>query len=159
MNNHDLIRNLKDQSTWRLLGLGLITYGVYFAYYVKKQTGKINGRLDKDAAISDGFVNSFFIMSYVSAALFIPYLFVDDGHPIESIGSIADTISGILLVVWGFKARNRVNNLCSLDKKSGSWFHGVWTFLFTPLYFNYKINRLSAENNGGDGVIEIKPEI
>lgn len=145
MKNQDLIENLKDQSTWRLFGLGIITYGIYFAHYIRKQSDKINSRLDKDMAISAGFVNFILVMCYLSAALFIPYLFVDDGHPIERIGNAADNVSAVLLVVWGFKARNRVNTLCSFDNKSGNWFHGFWTFLFTPLYFNYKVNRLSAK--------------
>lgn len=51
----------------------------------------------------------------------------------------------MLLVVWGFMARNAVNKTFNLTKQDSQWFHGFWTFLFTPLYFNYKVNSICAE--------------
>ena len=145
MENRELLENLKDQNTWRLLGLGIITFGVYFAHYIQKQSKVINSKLDDDK-ISKGFVNTIMIMSYISLALFVPYLLVDEGHPIEKISSLVDKIWGILLIVWGFKARNRVNSLCKLSSDSNNWFHGLWTFLFTALYFNYKVNCMLESN-------------
>lgn len=143
MENRELIEKLKDQSTWRLLGLGIITYGVYFAYYIRRQTDKINTHLDGNTAISNGFVNSILVMSYISAALLIPYVIVPYDHPVETVSELADRIWVIMVLVWGFKARNRVNTICSFDRYSPIWFHGFWTFLFTPLYFNYKVNKLN----------------
>lgn len=146
MEDRELIEKLKDQSTWRLFGLGFITYGVYFAYYVRRQTDKINAHLDGQAAISDGFVSSFFVMSYLSAALLVAYIFVPYGNPIETASDFADWIWVVMLLVWGFKARNRVNSVCRFDPSSPNWFQGVWTFLLTPLYFNYKVNQLNERS-------------
>lgn len=146
MNKLNLIENLRDQSTWRLLGLGLITYGVYFAYYIQKQSKEINAAINSDENIPSGFINSILAMSYVSLALFIAYMFVEEGHPIEGISSSVDMIVSIMLIVWGFKARNRVNACCELNTESSVWFHGLWTFLFSPLYFNYKVNCILEEN-------------
>jgi len=146
MSNRELIEKLKDQTTWRLVGLGIITYGIYLAFYVKRQTGKINIHLSKDAAISNKFIVSIFVMSFLSAALLIPYILVESGNPIEKISNLIDGLCGIMLVVWSFKARNRVNSLCSFNTESEGWFHGLWTFLFGPLYFNYKVNRLNENN-------------
>ena len=129
MTNRELIEKLKDQTTWRLLGLAIITYGIYLAFYVKRQTEKINCHLNKDAAISNNFVVSIFVMSFLSAALLIPYILVDNGHPIERISNLIDEICGIMFIVWSFKARNRVNSLCSFNRENESWFHGLWTFL------------------------------
>ena len=47
-----------------------------------------------------------------------------------------------LLMVWGFQARNRINVYFGLSHEDPRWFHGFWTLLFTPLYFNYKINTI-----------------
>lgn len=152
MENPDLIVKLKEQSTWRLLGLGIVTYGIYFAHYINKQTNKINGHLNTDKAISNGFIIAFFVMTYLSAALFIAYLVVDYGYPIEIIANVADSICGVMLIVWGFKARNRVNSLCSSNSESKYWFHGLWTFLFSPLYFNYKVNWLTASGSVLGGI-------
>ena len=143
MDSRDLIEKLKDQNTWRLLGLGVITYGVYFAYYIKRQTDKINTHLDEDTAISNGLISSIFVVSYLSAALLIPYVILPDDHPVTAISSIVDIIGSVMLLVWGFKARNRVNAVCSFNKDNKSWFHGFWTFVATPLYFNYKVNQLN----------------
>lgn len=146
MNNLSLIENLRSQSTWKLLGLGVITYGVYFAYYIQRQSKEINVAISSNDKISLGFVYSIFVMSYVSLILFIAYMFVDEGHPIEGISDLVDIIVGIMLIVWGFKARNRVNTCCDLNSESDVWFHGFWTFLFTPLYFNYKVNCILEGN-------------
>ena len=146
MDSRDLIEKLKEQNTWRLLGLGIITYGVYFAYYIKRQTDKINTHLDEDTAISHGFIGSIFVMFYLSAALLIAYIIVPYGHPVEAVSDFADIICGIMLLVWGFKARNRVNAVCSFNSNIKRWFHGFWTFLFTPLYFNYKVNQLNENS-------------
>ena len=143
MDSRDLIEKLKDQNTWRLLGLGVITYGIYFAYYIKRQTDKINIHLDEDTAISNGFISSIFVMSILSAALSILYVMVPYGHPVLAVSDVVDRISTIMWLVWGFKARNRVHAVCSFNKDNKSWFHGFWTFLFTPLYFNYKVNQLN----------------
>ena len=47
LNGHNMkemqaIQQFKDQSTAKLVGLGIITYGVYLAYYIKRQTARIN---------------------------------------------------------------------------------------------------------------------
>ncbi len=146
MNNLSLLENLRHQSTWKLLGLGVITYGVYFAYYIQRQSKEINAAISNNAKISSGFVNSIFIMSYASLALFIAWMFVDEVHPIKGISGLVDMIVGIMLIVWGFKARNRVNTCCDLNSESDVWFHGFWTFIFTPLYFNYKVNGILEGN-------------
>ena len=146
MKNMDLIEKLRSESTWKLLGLGIVTYGVYFAYYAQRQSKEINTAINSDDNISSGFINSMLVMSYVSLALLIPYLFVEEGHPIEGISSLIDMIVSIMLIVWGFKARNRVNTYCGFGAEGGVWFHGLWTFLFTPLYFNYKVNCILESN-------------
>lgn len=139
------IDRFKEQSTWRLFGLGMITYGIYFAYFMKRQTHKINESLADDDKISDAFVNAILIFSYVSLLLFIGYLFVDEGHPLESLSNAVDRAWGLMLLVWGFKARNRVNTIFGISKDDPKWFHGLWTFLFSPLYFNYKINQICEQ--------------
>ena len=146
MINLSLIEKLRNQSTWRLFGLSIITYGVYFAYYIQTQTEEINGAVGDSEKISSDFVNSIFAMSYASLALFIANMFVDQGHPVEAFSSLMDLIVSIMLIAWGFKARNRVNAHCELKSEGDPWFHGFWTFIFTPLYFNYKVNSILERN-------------
>jgi len=93
-----------------------------------------------------GFVNAILVMSYISLILFFAYIAVDDGHPVEKASNIFDYVLGIMLLVWGFKARNRLNSIYEISTNDKEWFHGFWTFLFTPMYFNYKVNCICEES-------------
>ena len=66
---------------------------------------------------------------------------LDPNLQLVSAGS--DSLLFILIVVWGFIARGRMNRFCGAMPGSSGWFHGFWTFLLTPLYFNYKVNRIA----------------
>lgn len=144
MKDDNLIEQLQDQSTWRLLGLGIVTGGIYWAHYIKKQTARLNARLAGEAVISAGFIHAILVLSYLSVALAIPYVLTGDGQAVNLVSNLADLASSGLLIVWGFKARNRVNTLSAFRKGDDGWFHGLWTLLLTPLYFNYKVNQLNA---------------
>lgn len=148
MERDEILSSLKRESTWRLFFLGFIILGIYIAHYIKRQTACMNQYLDKEKRISEELVWTILILTYISVILFIPYIFVEEGSPIEAIGNLLDTIWGILLVVWAFKARNRMNMLLSATKESKFWFEGLWTFLFTALYFNFKVNALSETFSG-----------
>ena len=147
-----LLNQLKSQSTWRLLGLSIITFFVYPAHYISRQTKILNEYCDPKNQISNGLVSFIFIFAYLSLALFVPYILVEEGHPIEVISDVVDSISGISFIVWGFKARNRINRVLNLERNDKEWFHGFWTFLFSPLYFNFKVNQINEMvEQGGAG--------
>jgi len=139
MKNIEIIKSLKDQSTWVLLFLFIITYGVYGAYYVKEKSSIMNSVLEEGNKISKGFIDTVIIINWLSLALFIVYLNVDGEFIISS---LVDLVANIMFIVWAFMARNRVNTYCGLSSGDASWFHGFWTFLFTLYYFNYKVNTI-----------------
>jgi hypothetical protein len=147
--DNELILKLKHQSTWRLFFLGLITFGVYWAHYLKRQNHIINEYLDEPQKIPEGLILAIFVISYVSLFMLVPYFLVEEGHPVEKFSDLLDFVWCIGLLVWGFKARNRMNALSSNEESKNYWFSGLWTFLFSPLYFNFKINKIckqKAEN-------------
>ena len=82
-------------------------------------------------------------LQIASGAAFVAYLFVDDGHLIEELSRAVDLASVVAMLVWGFVARNRANELLGAHKGDPTYFSRLWTFLFTPLYFNYRINSIS----------------
>jgi len=139
MKNIEIIKSLKDQSTWVLFFLFIITYGVYGAYYVKEKSNIMNSALEEGNKISQGFINAVMVINWLSLALFIVYLNVDGEFIISS---LVDLVANIMFIVWAFMARNRVNTYCGLSGSDASWFHGFWTFLFTLYYFNYKVNTI-----------------
>ncbi len=140
----NIIGKLEWGSTWRLLFLTILTLGIYAAHYIKRQTLIINEYLEDGAEIPIGFVRFLLIYNYFMAAMFVPYLLLlEEGHPAERVIDLLESIWSIWVLMWGFLARKRMNVLLNSSKGMGEWFHGLWTFLFTPLYFNYKINKLN----------------
>ena len=149
------IQELKSQSTIRLFFLGVVTYAIYFVYFLRRLTNRINAELQPDKRISQGFVMANFIFAYLSLAMLVVYVIVPEGHPVEPFTEIIDRVSLLLILIWSFKVRNRLNSILSATPGALSWFHGFWTFLFQYLYINYKINVLSeqqTEKETGDEV-------
>lgn len=138
-----IIGQFKSQSTWRLFFLCLITFGIYTAHYIKRQSQIFNQHLDEERQISEGFLGFILILAYITVILMIPGFFLNEGHLLGAISDLLDNIWGILVLIWAFKARNRMNMLLAVTKDQTHWFHGLWTFLFTFLYFNFKINSLT----------------
>jgi hypothetical protein len=138
-----LVSQLKSQSTWRLFFLSLVTFGIYMAYYMKRQTARINQHLDKEQQISRGLLTSMLIVSYLAVILAIIGTFVDYMYIINATGFILDNVYGILALIWAFKARNRMNTLIAATKDHADWFDIIWTLLFLAFYFNFKINKLN----------------
>jgi len=152
-----LLGALRDQSTWRLVGLALVTYGVYGAYYCRRQAQVLNEFLPPEDPVSDALSGALIVTNWLSLLLFFPYLLVEEGHFLEPVSAGVDLVSNVLFIVWGFAARRRMNGLLTAQPGEPGWFHGLWTFLFSPFYFNYKVNRLgdagvpSPERDAPDG--------
>lgn len=144
------IEHLRYQSTWRLLALGILTFGVYLAHYMKRQTHVLNTYLGDQDRLSERFVVLFVFLSYVSAALFIPYVLLDERHPVARVSDIVDRVWVVLMIYWGFMARRRINLTCNFAHGTPEWFSALWTFFFTPFYFNYKINSLAERVEQSD---------
>lgn len=142
-----IFRELKWGSTWLLLGLGIITVGTYHAHYCARQSRIIN-RYSISDPIPPAFTIAIFIVSYASLALSIGYFLVDESHPIATASNLFDIAWTIMIMVWGFYARNRVNNLAAFTEDNPRRISGLWTFLFSPLHLNYKINKFNQDPGG-----------
>jgi len=141
-----VIDDFKNQSTWMLVFLSIITLGIYLAHYMKRQTKVFNKHLDPSDQISEGFLNSIILLYYLSAFLLIPFFFLENGETIGNVSDLVDRIANIVSLVWAFKAKNRMVSILSAKAKEPNWFHGLWTFLFQAFYFNYKINKIKKSS-------------
>ncbi len=142
------IQELKSQSTLRLFLLTVITYAVYPVHYLRRLTNLINVQLVPPDRISHGFIVANFAFAYLSLVLLVPYIVVPEGHPLEIISEVIDMISLILILVWSFKVRNRLNSALGSKPGDPSWFHAGWTVFLEYLYINHKINVLSKREAG-----------
>lgn len=149
MKNKGLITQLQGQSTGLLLLFGLITYGLYWAYYARWQTQKINAEVDDSLKISTFFVHTLFVMSHLSFVFFLIYTFSGEAAANSIMGSqFVDIVRTLMLVVWGLLARDAVNAHCEIKSTDEDWFNGPLSFFFSPLYFNYKVDLLNEKYKG-----------
>nr|WP_159063762.1 DUF4234 domain-containing protein [Thaumasiovibrio occultus] len=137
----------KDQSTWRLFFLSIITLGIYGGHYMLRQTRIMNALLPEKQQMSIGFSQTLLVMLYISGLMILPYFFVDIPvfSPYDLIDSGITNITTLLIFVWVFTARAKMHLLFRVPKGDYKWFHGAWTFFFTILYFNYKINKVCEQ--------------
>ncbi|WP_028579640.1 hypothetical protein [Desulfogranum japonicum] len=142
-----LLHDLKYRSTWSLLLLTVVTLGVYSAHYVRRQSMVINTYLGEDEQISPVFYNIILVSSYILLILILLYVSVLQNDSLDLASDICSRGSNILLLIWAFMARKKMNSLLSAVKGGDYWFHGFWTFFFQHLYFNYKINKITASQN------------
>lgn len=139
-----IVSELRCQSTWQLVILSIITLGIYEAHYIVSQTKVINRHVHREDQISGGLTNTILVLAYLSVILIVPYILVPIGHSVERLSNSVDTALAVLGIVWAFTARNRMHKLLAPTKEQYYWFHGLWTFLFTAWYFNYKVNELNT---------------
>jgi hypothetical protein len=84
-----------------------------------------------------------FVITYVSLSLFFVSFFVPNDSVWAEFGNFADRLDGLLGLIWAFIARSWFHRLLTSQKGTPNWMHGLWTFLFQALYFNFKVNCLS----------------
>ncbi len=143
--NVTLLKELKSQSTWRLLILSIITLSIYDAYYVKRQSEIINKHIEKDRQITKGFVIAFYLVSCMAAFLLVPSFLADgeDLRQIELVSNIFDYIWIIMDIAWALIARSKMHKLFQNYNENNFNFSILWSIIFGVYYFNFKINKLN----------------
>lgn len=148
MDRKEIIALMKSQSTWRLYFFSMFSLGIYTAYYIQQQSQKL-AQIPNMPLISSNFLNSTIAAYGVSALLTVASFFVPPEHALNLSSTVFALISNLMALLWAFQMRQRLNTCLELSPKYADWFHGGWTFLFTALYINYKINQLDADQNLG----------
>ena len=143
------IIELKKQGTLELLVLSILTLGIYSAHYIKEQTPKIDALSHNKLNIGNAYVELLLYLSYISLGTFIFSLVSPENMMLNLVDSLLSFLVSLLSLIWGFKARNRVNAAFDFHKGSDNWIHGIWTLIFSQFYFNYKVNSIieSYESN------------
>ena len=139
MDRKEIINLMKSQSTWRLYFFSMFSLGIYTAYYIQQQSQKL-AQIPNMPLISSNFINSTITAYGLGAAFTVASFFVPPEHTINLTSTAFALISNVMALLWAFQMRQRLNTRLELSPKYSDWFHGGWTFLFTALYINYKIN-------------------
>lgn len=145
----DPIGTFRQQGTWGLLGLAVITLGLYYGHYCLRQSKALNPYLSAESgkALSSAAFRVL-IAGYVSLIPLLILVCVPLSAGIQtSVGVLSDVWTLFWLVmhsIWSLMFRSRLNTYYGAQPGSADWFHGFWAFLFTSLYVNYKINDIAG---------------
>ena len=123
-------------SAWGVAGLTIITFGIYYMYWLYSRTTKLNNVVENKVPMWLGYLS---IVSYL-------FYMAMNMIPESSIASLT-VVFGILSVVlvyivsyywWLYAVRSRITVLAN---DSNFKIGGIKTFFFQPLYLQYKINQ------------------
>ena len=123
------INELKDEmaiSTGKLIGLSIVSVGLYFLYYLSKNQDKF------DKAVGKEILSGKLFLSYIITWGLSDY-FTAVGMTTWS--SLLNFVSGVLIIVLAFKAKT------ALEEFSGKKMNPFATFFFTFFYINYFLNN------------------
>lgn len=153
-------------SIFYVIALSFLTQGLYLVYWHWQRTRLLNRALPSNP-ISAFFVNNTIaaFVVFVGLVLYTNFYYPIDTAAYEQAAQTGDVsqldvpgvwlatvmflyIVLILLVVWSFKIRNRLNQLIGPDSQDPPWFSVLMTGLFQAFYLQWQINRaLSRDTN------------
>ena len=134
----------KRFSAWFVFIFSIVTLGIYVPYWLYTRTTKLN-RISH-SKISDLFIwstTSLYVFTWVIifSPLFFEFLdsYIGPSQPHMTYFPFIELLSNILILVWVFKFRNRLDEMFS----NASFNLGIiLTFFFQIIYLQYKINEL-----------------
>lgn len=133
-------------STWAVVGLSIITLSIYTIYWLYTRTEKLNS-ITEDK-ISKGYMLAATAVYILSMILTYAPLAVASGSEFMILAQpLTSLASAIMILVWVFKFRNRLNRLTQSEGKP-TWCGPILTFFLQSWYLNYKINQnLDIQNS------------
>lgn len=132
-------------STWLVLLLSVVTLGIYAFWWIYDRTRKLNTIAEDELPM--GLVKTYIVLSLLGT--FLPFVFaavmINSAQGgafvfVSLLGNLLSFAGFVLLEIWAFQFRNRLNSLTNSQGKE-TWAGGVMTFFFTVLYMSYKINQ------------------
>lgn len=123
--------------------MSLITLTFYFPFWLRKITRVINRLLPLNP-IGMWFFPASIILTALNLGMVIPEILTDDNPAVVMASKAINRIDAILVLVWVFKIRNRMNVILGAENRSPLWFNAFWTFIFQIFYLQFRINRIKA---------------
>lgn len=126
-------------SAWGVLGLTIVTLGLYYIYWLFTRT-KIINQVHSDK-IPAGVVSTVLGLLLINIIVsFYSGMYPEnlDYQLYANLSSIAYSLSNLY---WVFSVRNRIHQMSQAEKQGGFWLSGIMTFFFQVLYMQYKINE------------------
>ncbi len=138
---NNFLKEFKFFSTWYVFILSIITLGIYPLYWLYNRTKKIN-RTKELEPIPESFIYSVLILYVFSIlAAYYPYFYQVSKQYFLYVNLFSYFVT-ILVLVWVFKFRNRLNNFLSKTHAPCMPLGPVITFFFQVLYLSFKLNEI-----------------
>ena len=137
---------LKRLNIWLMIGLMIITLGLYMPYWIHTRTRTLN-RVMGDHAVSPlfaTFVAGFFVVTY---GLEIGGDLLGAPPNVTRAFALLSLASNISCPIWALMFRRALNRYTKANKGDSLWSNGICAWFLQVVYHQYKINRiLSAQN-------------
>ena len=133
----------KKQSMWALIGLTIVTLTFYLPFWMSKQSQIINQQLGKTFIHGSWFWVSL-LATTVSFGMIPVEIITNDAQWALGVSNVFEKFDVLLTLIWAFKIRSGMNELLESNSSDRNWYSGVWTFLFTVFYLQYKLNKIKG---------------
>ena len=133
------IERFERFSTWYVLGLTLVTFSVYYIYWLYQRTRILNQITQNK--IGDGFIQLTVFLFFLSLLFSVGEIFQVQDQSYILMSDALGILSGIFELVWVFKFRNRLVDDVIDGENPRAEVGPVLTFFFQIFYLQYKINR------------------
>lgn len=121
--------------------LSYITFSFYIFFWLRKYSNILNKEL-VDKKISNIWFPLSITVTIINFVMIFIEIFTNDNPQIVLIGKQINTIYIIILILWLFKVRNKMNIVLETEKNTQYWYSGILTFFFNIWYLQYKTNRI-----------------
>jgi hypothetical protein len=143
------IKSFKRFTTWGVLGLAIITLGIYAYYWMFSRTKTLNTLIPENK-IAGWMVPTIIIFGVINILLsLLPLLAPEQAVTIQMLSTPFSIIGFVLGLTWAFKFRNRLNIISGSSKGNVFWLGPILTFFFQLYYFQYKINQMHDASSQG----------
>jgi len=135
------ISNFPKTNVIYVIFLSYITFSFYIFFWLKKYSDILNKEITDKKISNVWFPLSITVTTINFVMVFIEIL-TNDNPQIVLIGKQINYIYIIILILWLFKVRDKMNLVLETKKNTQFWYSGILTFFFNIWYLQYKTNKI-----------------
>lgn len=128
-------------STWYVVGLTIVTLGIYLLFLAYRRTRQLNALLPPERTIGMGFMVITLGLMVSAFPLAVAIELYPRAEALLLVDALANLAGGVLMLIWAFRFRERLRqhvNAHGVFPRIGS----ILTFFLQFIYLQYKINQL-----------------
>ncbi|MFC1671993.1 DUF4234 domain-containing protein [Planctomycetota bacterium] len=140
----EFLKDCRRQNVWALLGLAMVTAGIYLVYWLRRQTRSVNKHLPSRPISGLFFPVAMTLVVLNIVGGFLLAVSGEDWRMLD-ISQTIGSFSAFFALIWTLRIRNRIHEILSSQKRQPTWFSLLFTLLFEQFYVQYKLNKLKAQ--------------